>query len=55
VFLDDEAERTGTYRTGGSSPLSPPPASFSYADLALALVDDAEAPRHHRALVAVGP
>jgi len=46
---------TGRYRTGGTGPLSPAPESFSYADLALALVDEAESPRHHRALVAVGP
>jgi putative NADH-flavin reductase len=55
VFLDESAERTGHYRTGGAALLSPPPESFSYADLAVALVDEAEAPRHHRALVAVGP
>jgi uncharacterized protein len=54
VFLDDEAARTGRYRTGGPAVLSPPCESFSYADLAVALVDEAEAPRHHRAMVAVG-
>lgn len=55
VFLAEDAARTGRYRTGGATPLEPPPASFSYADLAVALVDEAEHPRHHRALVAVGP
>jgi putative NADH-flavin reductase len=54
VFLDEAAERTGRYRTGGTAPLEPEPTSFSYADLAVALVDEADSPRHHRALVAVG-
>jgi putative NADH-flavin reductase len=54
VFLDDSAARTGRYRTGDAAVLSPPSGSFSYADLAVALVDEVEAPRHHRALVAVG-
>ncbi|GAA5123502.1 NAD(P)-dependent oxidoreductase [Pseudonocardia adelaidensis] len=54
VFLDEAAERTGRYRTGGTAPLSPAPTSFSYADLAVALVDEAESPRHHRVMVAVG-
>jgi putative NADH-flavin reductase len=39
---------------GGTAPLEPEPTSFSYADLAVALVDEADSPRHHRALVAVG-
>jgi putative NADH-flavin reductase len=55
LFLDEAAERTGRYRTGGAAPLEPAPTAFSYADLAVALVDEAESPRHHRALVAVGP
>jgi putative NADH-flavin reductase len=55
VFLDDAAERTGRYRTGGTALLEPAPETFSYADLAVALVDEADSPRHHGALVAVGP
>lgn len=51
--LLDETARTGRYRTGGTAAL--PATSFSYADLAVALVDEAASPRHHRALVAVGP
>ncbi|WP_171167343.1 NAD(P)-dependent oxidoreductase [Streptomyces sp. I05A-00742] len=56
VFLDVEAERTGRYRTGGARllPRSEEPAAFSYADLAVALIDEIESPRHHRELVAVG-
>jgi uncharacterized protein len=53
VFLDETSQRTG--HRGGSALLSPPPDSFSYADLAVVPVDEAEAPQHHRALVAVGP
>ncbi|TWF77651.1 hypothetical protein FHX44_113564 [Pseudonocardia hierapolitana] len=55
VFLDESAARTGRYRTGGQTLLVPSPGSFSYADLAVALVDEAESPRHHRTMVAVGP
>ena len=53
VFLNDAAERTGRYRTGGTALLRPPDAPFSYADFAVALVDEADDPRH-RGLVAVG-
>lgn len=52
VMLDNEAERTGTYRTGGTSVI--PAESFSYADVAVALIDEIDTPRHHRALVAIG-
>ena len=52
VFLDDEADRTGRYRTGGNALL--PDADFlSYADLAVALVDEIETPKHSRSLTAV--
>lgn len=56
TLLDDAAARTGTYRTGGTEVLPTPPDRtrlFSYADLAVALVDEIETPRHHKALVAV--
>ncbi|MCX4449066.1 NAD(P)-dependent oxidoreductase [Streptomyces sp. NBC_01789] len=52
VFLDDEAERTGHYRTGGNA-LLPDADSLSYADLAVALVDEIETPKHSRSLIAV--
>ena len=57
VFLDETAARTGRYRTGGAQLLSPPGTDtpFSYADLAVALLDEVDSPRHHRTLVAVGP
>ncbi|WAL65889.1 NAD(P)H-binding protein [Amycolatopsis cynarae] len=57
VVLDNEAARTGRYRTGGSRimPTDSGSASFSYADLAVALIDEIETPKHHRALVAVAP
>lgn len=51
VMLDATAARTGHYRTGGRQVLAAE--SFSYADLAVALVDEAERPRHHREMVAV--
>ncbi|MDI2126483.1 NAD(P)-dependent oxidoreductase [Yinghuangia seranimata] len=52
VFLDAEAERTGTYRIGGTA-LLPDAETFSYADLAVVLVDEIDNPKHHRVLVAV--
>jgi putative NADH-flavin reductase len=53
--LDNEAARTGRYRAGGTQVLSTEEdsAPFSYADLAVALIDEIETPKHHRALVAV--
>jgi putative NADH-flavin reductase len=54
TLLDDEAERTGHYRTGGTQVLTAT-GTLSYADLAVALIDEAETPRHHRCLVAVAP
>jgi putative NADH-flavin reductase len=54
VVLDDVAERTGRYRLGDGRVLSGATA-FSYADLAVAVVDEVERAAHHRALVAVGP
>lgn len=56
-YLDAEGPGTGRYRLGGSAVL-PAPADaplFAYADLAIALIDEIGTPKHHRALVAVGP
>jgi uncharacterized protein len=57
TVLDEDAARTGRYRTGGTRVLPGGDGAprFSYADLAVALVDEIEAPKHHRQLVAVGP
>ena len=51
VVLDDEAPRTGRYRIGGHQVLDG--GAFSYADLAVALVDEIETPKHHRTLAAL--
>jgi putative NADH-flavin reductase len=53
VMLDDEAERTGVYRTGGRQLIADAAPTFSYADLAVAVVSEATEPLHHRDLVAV--
>lgn len=53
VFLDDEGPKTGAYRFGDERLPENFGDSFTYADLAAAVVDEAENPRHHRALVAV--
>jgi putative NADH-flavin reductase len=57
IVLDNDASRTGRYRITGSQvlPGDREGASFSYADLAVAVIDEIETPRHHRMLVAVGP
>ncbi|WP_405142592.1 NAD(P)H-binding protein [Sphaerisporangium sp. NBC_01403] len=56
VFLADDVARTGHYRLGGVAVLPEVEGAgpFSYADLAVALLDEIETPKHHRALVAVG-
>jgi putative NADH-flavin reductase len=51
-----DGPRTGAYRLGGDALLVGPggePAGLSYADLAVALVDEARAPTVHRARAAV--
>ncbi|MCX4867013.1 NAD(P)H-binding protein [Streptomyces sp. NBC_00257] len=55
VILDNEAPRTGRYRTGDNRvlPAVDGATSFSYADLAVALIDEIESPKHHRSLTAV--
>lgn len=55
VFLDDDAPRTGRYRTGDHRvlPDTGGASGFSYADLAVALIDEIESPKHHRSLTAV--
>ncbi|GAA1683456.1 NAD(P)-dependent oxidoreductase [Nonomuraea maheshkhaliensis] len=55
VFLDTEAPRTGRYRFGDVRvpEVAEGEAVFSYADLAVALVDEADRPEHHRVQVAV--
>jgi putative NADH-flavin reductase len=57
TVLDGEASRTGRYRIGGNQvlPADDGAAPFSYADLAVALVDEIETPKHHRTLTAVAP
>ncbi|RQX58624.1 hypothetical protein DLJ57_03725 [Micromonospora chalcea] len=49
--LDVAGTRTGRYRLGGER--APASAPLSYADLAVAVVDEIESPRHHRTRVSV--
>lgn len=55
AVLDADAERTGKYRVGGPSvlPTEENAPAFSYADLAVALVDAATQGDHHREVIAV--
>jgi putative NADH-flavin reductase len=48
--FDHKAERTGRYRISDHGDLT---ARISYADFAVALLDEAETPRHHRTHLAV--
>ncbi|MEV0154709.1 NAD(P)H-binding protein [Micromonospora sp. NPDC050686] len=51
--LRPDAPRTGRYQIGGEHPPDQEVAHLSYADLAVATVDEIEAPRHHRTRVSV--
>jgi uncharacterized protein len=53
AFLNPEGARTGTYRTGADQLLANAEGNshLSYADFAIAFVDEIQAPRHHRARV----
>lgn len=53
TLLDAEGPRTGRYRLDGITVPDATPAHLSYADLAVALVDEIDTPRHHRAVLAV--
>ncbi|MBW6434437.1 NAD(P)H-binding protein [Actinoplanes hulinensis] len=48
--LDAAAPRTGRYRTGGETATG---ATLSYADLAVATLDEIENPRHHRTRISI--
>lgn len=53
AVLDAAAPRNGRYRVGGEMLPDGPPARLSYADLAVAIVDEIENPRHHQVRVSV--
>jgi uncharacterized protein len=54
ALLDPDGPRTGRYRIGGRQVLPDTgDGPFRYADLAVALLDEIDSPRHHRTLVAV--
>lgn len=48
--LDPAGPRLGRYRTGGDTA---PPTGLSYADLAVAVLDEIDAPAHHRTRISV--
>lgn len=49
ALLGSDEGRTGRYRIGGEGVPETPSAHLSYADLAVAQVDEAEKPALHRA------
>jgi putative NADH-flavin reductase len=49
--FDHDGTRTGRYRV---AEYGDPADRIGYADFAVALIDEVEAPRHHRAVVAIG-
>ena len=55
AFFDPNGERTGTYRLGTDNLISDENGSYlSYADGAIALIDEVEQPRHHFTRFTVG-
>ena len=52
-MLDVTAERTGVYRIAGREIIADAAPTFSYADLAVAVVQEIDTPKHHRVLAAV--
>ncbi|SDZ54396.1 hypothetical protein SAMN05421684_6484 [Asanoa ishikariensis] len=56
TLLDDATDGTGAYRTNSDNQvLATGDTLFAYADLAIAVVDEVDQPKHHRAAIAVGP
>ncbi|WCN79414.1 NAD(P)-dependent oxidoreductase [Micromonospora sp. LH3U1] len=53
ALLDAAAPRTGQYRIGGETLPEGSPAGLSYADLAVAIVDEIDNPLHHRMRISV--
>ncbi len=53
ALLDAAGPRTGGYRIGGETVPESASAHLSYADLAVAVIDEIETPRHHRTRVSV--
>ncbi|MET7640972.1 NAD(P)H-binding protein [Streptomyces sp. NPDC005438] len=51
--LEAGAPRTGGYRVGGETVGDEATARLSYADLAVALLDEIDTPRHHRTRISV--
>lgn len=53
AMLDADGPRTGRYRVGGDTLPSSESVRLSYADLAVAVLDEIESPRHHRTRISV--
>lgn len=53
ALLETDAPRSGQYRIGGEVLAEAATARLSYADLAVAVVDEIETPRHHRMRISV--
>ncbi|MGC5321542.1 NAD(P)-dependent oxidoreductase [Micromonospora arida] len=53
AMLDAAAPRRGRYRLAGDTVTASGSTTLSYADLAVAVIDEIEAPRHHRTRVSI--
>ncbi|MEU4830667.1 NAD(P)H-binding protein [Streptosporangium sp. NPDC023615] len=53
ALLEVTGPRTGRYRIEGEAVPQPKDAHLSYADLAVAVIDEIDTPRHHRTRVSV--
>ncbi|MEU0484703.1 NAD(P)H-binding protein [Streptosporangium sp. NPDC006013] len=53
ALLESTGPRTGRYRIGGETVPQSASAQLSYADLAVAAIDEIDTPRHHRTRVSI--
>ncbi len=53
ALLEQGGLRTGRYRVGGETVPQSTSAHLSYADLAVAVIDEIDTPRHHRTRVSI--
>lgn len=53
ALLERGGPRTGRYQIGGETVPQPTSAHLSYADLAVAMIDEIDTPRHHRTRVSI--
>ncbi|HUR02085.1 MAG TPA: hypothetical protein VM347_06085 [Nonomuraea sp.] len=53
ALLERGGPRTGGYQIGGETVPQSTSAHLSYADLAVAVIDEIDTPRHHRTRISI--